>query len=108
MSKWSILLSCMIVSACAASRGDGIDVSTLPDQALRDDYSVFAQRCSKCHSLARPLGSGITDDEYWRRYVKRMKQMPSSGITSLDEPAILRFLHWYSEGERKKSTGQGT
>jgi hypothetical protein len=67
------------------------------------DYAVFAQRCSKCHSLARPLNSGITDDAYWRMYVEKMKRQPGSGITENDRAPILRFLHWYA-GSKTKDT----
>jgi hypothetical protein len=88
--------------ACpGAGRDDGINVAKLP-QGVRDDYAVFAQKCSKCHSLARPLTSGIDDDEYWKRYVERMRRQPASGISPQDEPPILRFLHYYSEEQRKK------
>ena len=43
------------LSGCSgwAARNEGLDVSTLPE-SVRSDYAVFAQRCSKCHSLARP------------------------------------------------------
>jgi hypothetical protein len=68
---------------------------------------VFAQKCSKCHSLARPLESGITDDEFWKAYVARMRRQPSSGISQSDEPPILRFLHYYSV-DQKHGRGEGT
>lgn len=91
------------VGACAESmsRSEGLVVTTLPE-GVRGDYELFAQRCSKCHSLARPLGSGIDDDEYWRRYVERMRRMPSSGISVEDVPPILRFLSYYSTDLRNK------
>jgi len=80
---------------------DGVEVARLPPE-MRDDYAIFADRCSKCHSLARPLTSGIDDDEYWRRYVARMKRQPSSGITEDDTPRILNFLYYYSAQLRAK------
>ena len=93
--------------ACpGAGRDDGINVAKLP-QGVRDDYAVFAQKCSKCHSLARPLESGITDDEFWKAYVARMRRQPSSGISQSDEPPILRFLHYYSV-DQKHGRGEGT
>jgi mono/diheme cytochrome c family protein len=85
-------------SACGAGafeRGEGLERAALPAD-VRDDYAVFAQRCSKCHSLARPLESGITNDEFWRMYVERMRRQPASGISKADTLPILRFLHWYS------------
>lgn len=66
---------------------------------VRADYALFAQRCSRCHSLARPLHSGITTDEYWAEYVERMRRQPGSGISIEDTVPILRFLHYYSTGQ---------
>jgi hypothetical protein len=100
------LLFALSLSSCALSgaRSEGIDPSTLPAE-VRADYAVFAQRCSKCHSLARPLNSGITDDDYWAMYVARMRRQPGSGISPEDAPRILRFLHHYSlERLRERSS----
>jgi hypothetical protein len=83
-----------LVVGCPSPR-DGLDRTSLPDD-VRGDYDLFAQRCSKCHALARPLDSGIRDDVWWARYVARMRRMPSSGISEGDTVPILRFLHWYS------------
>ncbi len=94
-----------LVAACAGgyARSEYLDPQPMPDD-VRDDYAVFAQRCSKCHSLARPLNSGIVDDDYWAMYVARMRRQPSSGISEDDARVILRFLHWYSlEQKRQKA-----
>jgi hypothetical protein len=93
---------------CRASvrHSDGLEPSSLPAE-LRADYAVFAQRCSKCHTLARPLNSGISDDSYWVRYVAKMRRQPASGITQEDAAPILRFLHYYSvEQSRKNEKGE--
>jgi hypothetical protein len=91
-------LSCGFV-ACSA--GQEPEAAALPSK-LHADYLVFAQRCSKCHSLARPLNSGIDSDEYWKLYVERMRRQPASGISVADTVPILRFLHVYSIEQRKK------
>ena len=80
---------------CAANSRDGLDVASLPE-TVRPDYALFARRCSKCHSLARPLGSGIVDDAVWIAYVNKMRRQPGSGISPQDATPILRFLHYYS------------
>jgi hypothetical protein len=92
------LLLVVGVAACASSmeRTEGMDTSAVPPEE-RADYAVYADRCSKCHSLARSLNSGITDDGFWRMYVERMRRQPSSGIREEDTTPILRFLHWYSQ-----------
>ncbi len=83
------------------TRSEALDPSSLP-QDVRADYEVFAQRCSKCHSLSRPLNSGITDDDYWAMYVARMRRQPGSGISLEDSRVILRFLHYYSLDQIRK------
>jgi hypothetical protein len=89
------------------TRSEGLDPSTLPAD-VRADYAVFAHRCSKCHSLARPLNSGISDENYWAMYVARMRRQPGSGISSDDVPRILRFLHHYSlEQQQKRQAAPG-
>ncbi len=88
-------------------RGEGLDAATLPE-AVRPDYAVFAQRCSKCHSLARPLTSGIDEDAYWVMYVAKMRRQPESGISEDDTVAILRFLHYFSREEKRKKSPAST
>jgi hypothetical protein len=91
-------LSTFLASAC--QRGEGLDTTRMPEN-IRPDYAVFANRCSKCHSLARPLTSNITDDEQWVLYVNRMRRQPGSGISRTDQDAILRFLKYYAAELRR-------
>jgi hypothetical protein len=86
----------------ATMHSEGLEPATLPAE-LRADYAVFAQRCSKCHSLARPLNSGISDENYWALYVARMRRQPGSGISQEDAAPILRFLHYYSVEQLRKN-----
>lgn len=103
----ALLLAALSIVSCALhENAEGLATSTLPDE-VRTDYEVFAQRCSKCHSLARPLESGITDDAFWKEYVERMRRQPGSGISISDEEPILRFLHYYSLEEKRKRGGGG-
>ena len=93
----------LALAACPrqAPKFEGLDTRTMPEE-VRLDYALFAQRCSRCHSLARPLLSGITDDRYWNDYVERMRRQPGSGISIEDRTPILRFLHYYSTGQLVK------
>lgn len=94
----------VLLLGCAGGRPEPETSSVSPD--VRADYAVFAVRCSKCHSLARPLSSGIDDDGYWRTYVAKMRRQPGSGISAEDSVAILRFLHVYSvDLRRRRSRG---
>jgi hypothetical protein len=96
-----VLLAGLSAGSIACSAGREPEAAALPPD-LYADYLVFAQRCSKCHSLARPLNSGIDSDEYWKLYVERMRRQPGSGISVADTVPILRFLHAYSIEQRKK------
>lgn len=97
MLRGRLAAAALLLAACHA---EGYEPSELPE-GLRGDYALFAQRCSRCHSLARPLGSGIDDDVFWRRYVEQMRLKPGSGISTSDEEAILRFLHYYSLRQKR-------
>lgn len=102
-----VVLGVTILLGCGAyQRGEGLDPATLPS-ALRPDYELFAQRCSRCHSLSRPLNTRISSDEHWRVYVARMRRMPGSGISPDDVPGLLRFLNWYSAARRSPDGGVG-
>jgi hypothetical protein len=90
----------VIVTASACQHGEGLDPSKMPS-SIRADYELFANRCSKCHSLARPLTSNITDDEQWVLYVNRMRRQPGSGISRIDQEGILRFLKYYAADLRR-------
>jgi len=105
--RWPGLLVALAVAGsrlgtggCATRQRDGLAAAQLPE-AVRPDYALFARRCSKCRSLARPLGSGITDDAVWIAYVDKMRRQPGSGISPQDAAPILRFLHYYSSEQRR-------
>jgi hypothetical protein len=85
--------------------GDRVDVSGYPPE-IRSAYRVFSVRCSRCHTLARPLNAGIRNEQHWVRYVARMRRTPGSGINERDGKVILKFLLFYSAHERD-GDGQG-
>ncbi len=96
-------LALLVATALLGCGGPSMDPEVASASAAsRADYDVFALRCSKCHSLARPLNSGIDDDGYWRTYVAKMRRQPGSGISAQDSVAILRFLHQYSIEQRRR------
>jgi hypothetical protein len=93
------------LSSALAGCSRGMAVEPQPDALSSEaaaDYTLFSWRCSKCHSISRPLNSGIDSDEYWRLYVAKMRRQPGSGISAEDSVAILRFLHRYSIEQRRK------
>jgi hypothetical protein len=104
----SIAASCVALMAPAChvdnAHVEGVDISSYPPE-VHDDYFLFTVRCSKCHSLSRPLQSGITDDAYWADYVERMRRQPGSGIAPEESPRIQRFLHYYSQSVLRARNG---
>lgn len=92
------LVCMLLVAACsdvhATRRGDRVDVSSYPPD-IQAAYKVFAERCSRCHTLARPLNAHISDPQHWIRYVTRMRRQPGSGINADNADIILRFLLYY-------------
>jgi hypothetical protein len=89
-----VLLAAACGDAHATRRGDRVDVSSYPPD-IQAAYRVFAVRCSRCHTLARPLNAHISDPQHWIRYVTRMRRQPGSGINSSNADIILRFLLYY-------------
>ncbi len=84
----------------AADKGAAaIDVSGYPEK-MQEYYKVFAKRCSKCHTLARPINSSYAGIE-WKRYVKRMMRKPGSGINPKNGKKIVEFLMHDSEVRKK-------
>jgi cytochrome c5 len=67
-----------------------IDVSAYPAEH-QAAYKVFTTKCSKCHTIARPMNTMMTRDE-WERYVKRMMHKPNSGISDAQGKQIFDFL----------------
>lgn len=77
---------------------DKINVSTYPPEQQKA-YKVFATKCSKCHTIARPINTTMTLPE-WERYVKRMMHKPNSGISDSQGKEIYEFLA-YDQVNRK-------
>ena len=60
---------------------------------------MFVDKCSKCHTIARPINTQMRTIE-WERYVKRMMHKPNSGISDSQGKAIFEFLV-YDQMNRK-------
>jgi hypothetical protein len=83
---------------------DKIDVSGYPPE-MQAAYKVFAGKCSKCHTIARPINTLMKRDE-WERYVKRMMHKPNSGIGDKQGKDIFEFLV-YDQTNRKDKNPAG-
>lgn len=78
-----------------------VDVAAYPP-AIQKAYGVFRQRCTLCHTLARPINSDFVLPDEWSRYVKRMMHKPGSNITPENAKTIYTFLV-YDSSVRKKA-----
>lgn len=79
----------------------GIDVSKYP-RGMQEAYKVFASKCSKCHTLSRPINSPYAIPEEWERYIKMMMRKPGSGIDPKSAKTIYEFLKYDSQVRKKE------
>lgn len=77
-----------------------IDVSKYPVD-IQAGYKVFAAKCAKCHTLARPVNCDFALDDEWERYVKRMMRKPGSGFNAAEGEKIFEFLAYDSKIRKK-------
>jgi len=80
---------------------DKINVSGYP-APMQKSYKIFASKCSKCHTIARPINTMMTKPE-WERYVKRMMHKPNSGISDTQGKEIFEFLVYDQENRKDKN-----
>ena len=78
-----------------------IDVSAYPP-AMQSGYKTFSDKCSKCHTIARPINTTMSKEE-WERYVKRMMHKPNSGISDSQGKTIFEFVVYDQENRKDKN-----
>ena len=106
MTTRSLLLA-VLLAACVgggSGRRGGLPeevVQTYPPEVAAS-YRLFANRCSRCHTLSRPLNASIVEYHHWEEYVARMRRHSGSGISPKDAEQILVFLKYYSEQKAKE------
>ena len=72
-----------------------IDVTTYP-RKMQETYKLFTRKCSRCHTVARPINSAFPSEE-WRKYVYKMMKKPGSGLTLKTADKIIEFLIYDSQ-----------
>ena len=77
-----------------------IDVSSYPVE-MQQHYKLFESKCSRCHTLARPINSKLVGEE-WRKYVHKMMQKPGSGLIPKTANKIVAFLIYDSQVRKKQ------
>lgn len=78
-----------------------INVSSYPPEQQKA-YKLFENKCAKCHTIARPINTTMTTQQ-WEMYVKRMMHKPSSGITDSQGKAIFEFLAYDQKMRKDKN-----
>jgi hypothetical protein len=80
---------------------DKINVASYPADQQKG-YKTFVDKCSKCHTIARPINTAMTKPD-WERYVKRMMHKPNSGISDSQGKVIFEFLAYDQENRKDKN-----
>lgn len=78
-----------------------IDVSAYPPK-MQTAYEVFTRKCSRCHTVARPINSTFAAEE-WRKYVYKMMRKPGSGLTPKTAERIIEFLIYDAQHRSRHS-----
>lgn len=78
-----------------------IDVSAYSPE-MQEAYELFTRKCSRCHTVARPINSTFTPEE-WRAYVYKMMKKPGSGLTPKTVDKIIEFLVYDSQHREKQT-----
>ena len=103
----ALLVACVLAPQPLRSQSRGlpqdkgpatINVSAYPAQQ-QAAYKVFSTKCSSCHTLARPINTMMTGDQ-WEHEVKRMMHMAGSGISDSQAKQAFEFLA-FDQAERK-------
>lgn len=97
--RGAVLAMTVALGCAAAQRGEGLDLAAIPP-AMRADYELFADRCSRCHSIARPLAAHVENVEHWTNYVARMRRQPGAMISEAEGARIVSFLVWFHDEHR--------
>jgi hypothetical protein len=88
-----------------------IDVSKYTPE-MKNKYKVFADKCAKCHTIARAINCEFALEDEWERYIKRMMNKAGpSVISAADGKQIFEFLTYDSKIRKKalydKKTKEG-
>ena len=78
-----------------------IDVTAYPAK-MQEAYKRFTNKCSRCHTVARPINSTFTPEE-WRKYVYKMMRKPGSGLNPKTAEEIIEFLIYDAQHREKKT-----
>jgi hypothetical protein len=93
-----VLTALLVVAMVDSCHGSPAYERLLPDPArvspeIQTACQLAAKMCSQCHPIDRVIAIDHRFDAgQWEFLVRRMRLMPSSGITSTDSGVILQCL----------------
>lgn len=93
-------------SGLAAQTSETVDVSGYPP-AVQTDYRIFADRCSRCHDLSRPLSAKYSTEAQWRALTARMAGKNGAAISPKDQAGIIHFLVYQQRAQAGTVTPAG-
>ena len=85
-----------------ADKGPNFIDVTAYSVKMQGAYELFTNKCSRCHTVARPINSTFTPEE-WRKYVYKMMRKPGSGLTPRTAEEIIRFLIYDAQHRERKT-----
>jgi hypothetical protein len=90
-----LLLAAGSAALVHSQAGASLDVSGYPPEQ-QQRYKQFAEKCSRCHDLSRPLAARY-NEAGWRQLVVRMARKPGAGINRREQQQIAEFLVFYGQ-----------
>lgn len=100
MRRLAIALG-LVGLAAACGPPAWIDVRDYPPQ-MQADYALFAERCTRCHGIDRPLNARVAAGG-WSGYVRRMARHPGAGLSEAEQRRIARFLEFHHTRTRRQA-----
>jgi hypothetical protein len=93
----------IVLGGCVGGDTDPLRVMATPQPEampadIGADCDLAARRCTRCHTIDRVLNARIGEPDEWRRYVHRMRLMPSSAIAPDEEFPIAKCLVFRTSG----------
>ena len=78
-----------------------------PSKTVQEGCDLARQKCTRCHTMERILVTHPSNAHGWRRYVRRMRLMPSADIQEAEEPKIVKCLVFRAFGAEGLASLEG-
>jgi len=78
-----------------------------PSKIVQEGCELAYRKCTRCHTIERLMATKPSDAHAWRRYVRRMRMMPSAAIQVSEEPKIVQCLVYRDFGAKGLASLEG-